>query len=1282
MSTQYTAQIQALYVAYFNRPADSAGLAFWETQMANGGSLKAISADFAQQAEYKSEYAGMKPDQVLNKVYMNLFGRTIDAGGLEFWGPKLATGAVSIDFIVLEVAKGAQGTDLETYENRTAASVAYTDGLNSDVNFRLAYSNTAAVNSAKAFLNGITTDASLTAAIAPAALTANLQQMAIDSAPVASSITLTALVDTVTGTSGNDVFNASNDANGNATFTDLDTINGGAGNDTLNIISTNSFNMGSVAGASLVSIENVVLRGAQNVVADTTGYASVTSLKSIQSGYVSLTAGAATAIQVLNATGDIEVIGGSSQSVTATAANTNIDMSEAGGAISATHNAQGYGSIEIDGGTSVNLVAAGRSTGGIDIGAIDAPTGAVTVSATGEATEADAFTTLGAISVKGGSTVVVNQIATSNADAAIDDTDGSIVNQSAVTVTGTSKTTSVTVNQSAEVGVDAALTTVASAKEVQTVTFSAMTAGQTVSVNGLAFTAVKDLTALQAASAYANLAASVAQGSAPAGNGIYSGTATANFTTGAAVAGGTTLAPTATVTFTASASKGDVPLLTSLGSKAVVIAAVTDGATGVAGYDGTLGVNAGAVTIHGDITGTDVLSTVSLNSYGNSTIESSALTKLNLANSSHSVTVTNTAATALSLALNNVGTNTGAVLSGAAINLGSTYTTLNITADTSTSRASITASSVENLQVSGTKTAILSGSSLAALKTVTVSGAAGLTMDASGSNVTSVDTSATTGTTSFTIDAANATFVGGAGADTVALLNTTTTKAVTLGAGNDTLILKSGTTSLTANMDGGTGTDILRMDALDAAGASSNGTFATKIDGFEKLQLNAVVSGGANTVDLANLDNINYVISAGTALNVSAANEVQTVAVTGTASGAVAFLGTSVAGSVATDSAAVTAGRITADSANIIAAWNLANPTKEIASISNSGAVVSVTYLSTEGDVANLAAASSSGISFAGAVEATKGAIASTAGALTLTHVADAATLELTGAGANAIVTMNDATGTADSLNIVTKVSSSSINFGSVAAAGVETINLTVTDTVPTSSGVASIQTATLNLTDAALKSLIITGNSHLNLGQTAAALTMVDGSAMTGNLTAYTNGTVSQMIKGGAGADILIANGNADVLIGGAGNDTLRVGLFGDLTTMTGGAGNDTFDVSLATTNVNSYATITDLTAGDKILFAASGTSFIASKVSLSDTAVFQDLANAAIASTQNGQISWFQFGGNTYVIENVSDLASNSTADSTAFVNGTDVIVKIVGLVDLSTGSFSSSSHTLLAV
>ncbi len=60
-----------------------------------------------------------------------------------------------------------------------------------------------------------------------------------------------------------------------------------------------------------------------------------------------------------------------------------------------------------------------------------------------------------------------------------------------------------------------------------------------------------------------------------------------------------------------------------------------------------------------------------------------------------------------------------------------------------------------------------------------------------------------------------------------------------------------------------------------------------------------------------------------------------------------------------------------------------------------------------------------SGVTFFGTVEAIKGVYRAAGGTLTLTNVANAGTLELTGAiGGASTVTMKDATGTADVFNI------------------------------------------------------------------------------------------------------------------------------------------------------------------------------------------------------------------------------------------------------------------------
>jgi len=153
-----------------------------------------------------------------------------------------------------------------------------------------------------------------------------------------------------------------------------------------------------------------------------------------------------------------------------------------------------------------------------------------------------------------------------------------------------------------------------------------------------------------------------------------------------------------------------------------------------------------------------------------------------------------------------------------------------------------------------------------------VSGTAGLTLVPSGTLVTSVNTSASTGTSAVTIASDVATYTGGAGVDNVTFSNTTAaTKAMTLGAGNDSVTVKAGTTltTPTAAIDGGDGTDTLVMAAADAAAASV--AYAGKFTNFEKLSLGAAAFGAANTVDMSVMNNYNYVISAGSALNTAPA---------------------------------------------------------------------------------------------------------------------------------------------------------------------------------------------------------------------------------------------------------------------------------------------------------------------------------------------------------------------------------------------------------------------------
>ena len=70
-----------------------------------------------------------------------------------------------------------------------------------------------------------------------------------------------------------------------------------------------------------------------------------------------------------------------------------------------------------------------------------------------------------------------------------------------------------------------------------------------------------------------------------------------------------------------------------------------------------------------------------------------------------------------------------------------------------------------------------------------------------------------------------------------------------------------------------------------------------------------------------------------------------------------------------------------------------------------------------------------------------------------------------------------------------------------------------------------------------------------------------------------------------------------------------------------------------------------------------------------------------AAIYSGQinahSGVIDWFQFKGDTYIVESVN---TGSTAVTHTGLGGDDVVVKLTGLVDLSTANFNASAFSPL--
>ena len=161
----YTDAIQKLYVAYFSRPADPAGLAYWEGVVtAAKGDTSAVSAAFAASTEYQTEYAQITTAGVITKIYANLFNVVPDAAGLAYWIDAIQNKVFTIDQAVTKIAAGAQGSDKVAYDQKVLVATSFTAAVDTDAE-KAGYNGKGANDAAKAFLATVKTAADAEAAL-------------------------------------------------------------------------------------------------------------------------------------------------------------------------------------------------------------------------------------------------------------------------------------------------------------------------------------------------------------------------------------------------------------------------------------------------------------------------------------------------------------------------------------------------------------------------------------------------------------------------------------------------------------------------------------------------------------------------------------------------------------------------------------------------------------------------------------------------------------------------------------------------------------------------------------------------------------------------------------------------------------------------------------------------------------------------------------------------------------------------------------------------------------
>ncbi|MCH8622391.1 DUF4214 domain-containing protein [Undibacterium sp. TS12] len=242
-------EIQNLYIAYFNRPADVAGLTYWTTGPQANFTVAQLAQLFSQQIEYVDIYAGETAKQKVNALFKNLFNHDADADALAYWVGQINNGTFSLSQVGIGILAGATGADAASVAAKLAAANSFTGKMAASTSLQVAYSQTNgnAFALTKAWLAGVTDAAS--GVTAAGKLDATFTAMPD---PKAAPIVVKPGVVNM-GTAGNDTFSATD----SALLASGTSIVGNGGTDVLNVASlSDTAHLATVTGVPTLNIND------------------------------------------------------------------------------------------------------------------------------------------------------------------------------------------------------------------------------------------------------------------------------------------------------------------------------------------------------------------------------------------------------------------------------------------------------------------------------------------------------------------------------------------------------------------------------------------------------------------------------------------------------------------------------------------------------------------------------------------------------------------------------------------------------------------------------------------------------------------------------------------------------------------------------------------------------------------------------------------------------------------------------------------------------------------
>ncbi len=214
-AAEYATVVQQLYVSYFGRPADPAGLANFEAALQSAGAptditslaqayssnaaIKSLIDSFGTSSESQSLYGSGTTTAFVTAVFQNVLSRTPASSGLSFWVDAIDGGSLSQGDAALAIMSGAltnnttQGQQDALLINNRLTVAAYFTAQVSAQNATSSYSGSAAATSARTMLSAVTATTNTTTEQAAVNATVTALYTSIDTTklPVGDTMTTT-----------------------------------------------------------------------------------------------------------------------------------------------------------------------------------------------------------------------------------------------------------------------------------------------------------------------------------------------------------------------------------------------------------------------------------------------------------------------------------------------------------------------------------------------------------------------------------------------------------------------------------------------------------------------------------------------------------------------------------------------------------------------------------------------------------------------------------------------------------------------------------------------------------------------------------------------------------------------------------------------------------------------------------------------------------------------------------------------------------------------------------